>query len=1791
MNPTIDIVRAELERIFSLDEMTSMSQRLLSLDPEEVGGSSAKATFAKALTERCLEDDRFDALIDVLLASRLAVDPRVRDAASLSGRDEVPVGQAIGPFTVTRKIGEGPLGIVYLVDHEGVEGVLKVLKREACRDRRAVQRFLTANRMVAALDQIGLPMGLEAGESGGSFWIRYDHEDAQPLSVRFGRTGPVPIGELRPILRGILEPLAAMHRARIAHGDLKLENVLVGRESPPQVTLIDFGTDRLRQGAAVANGHSGVLAVFGSPKTIAPEQVRGQRADAASDVYAFGAMMYELLSGSPVFGFDSATDAAFAHLNEIPEPPSVRGPRGLVARDVDAMVLSLLAKDPAKRPRDASVLLDMIEAVGRGPASIRAPAMSFSEDDLTVLVDSLIAAPDDPEAAAALEDAVDQGADPAAVAEGFEIAARGVAGDGEETVVVRKNLLRQAARIFDASAGDKERAEAAYQAVLDLDAEDPTSHIELEAVRKALGKYGDVVESLIARSESAAPGQDRARIFAEIGRLCAYHLDDPDQGILAYARALCETPLQRDLADEIERLAEGKPPLWNEVLATVTEGIHNGALSSAERSKLLAYAGRWYEDKLGRPDLAQMAFRQILATDAESDEAHDGLTRICRHAQQWPELVTALLARADAAAGSPRSRDFRAEAAEVLAQKLNDSTRASEIYKRVLDEDPGHLQAAEGMSRIAEAAGDYKTLASVLDGRAESESGHGKAQTLVSAGEVYEQNLEDVKEAEARYQAALAADPNEMEALRGLDRIYNRAGRYRELLENFEKQIAQSGTPRQKVNVYERMAVLYDEEFLDHARAAECLEEILAIDPANESALSKLPRFYRVLGEWDALEKLYERHARTTSDDKRRLELLMQRGRVLAENVGSPDRATEVYELALSIDPEHKGALEALARLRAQTGDAEAALKAIETLAGSATTAQARGEQWLRAAKLLEDRGDHDGAIERYKLAVEANPTDTSAAAALRNAYAERGDATGVVVLIESELSRTEGKVARARLYGELARVQRDKLHDDEEAESNAKAAIDLDPTNADAHLVLGDIAFEAERYVEASKHLEPLAARAMSLPQEDAVRVLVRFAEAFGRGVLASRGTAASAAPSQSSLATGQPRLAQAVDTLEKIAADDADALGRVARILFECGDLPVARRLYQTLLDAHGDDLPAASRADAQWRLGESLRRLGELGEAVDLLRAAADTDPNSAQPLNALARVYEQTGDWEEFVRTKRRRLEMAAGAERFELLMEIGDAEFKRLGDRQRAAKTYLAALDERPDDRKLLTKMMELFTEEKDWASLVEVVLRLADFVDDPKQRAKYMHTAAKVTARQLGEVDKAIGYYARTLESDPTLAKATDEAIELYRQKGDFDGVERLLNTQLEQAKRAQDTGRMVQVLDHLGELYAKSLNEPELAIDAYEAAQAFEPEAKERTEVLAELYASDVTKYLDKAVKAQAEILARNPMRAESYKLLRRLYTESRRPDPAWCLCQALSVLGLAEADEERFYQRFRADNAAPAQDVLSEQDWVLRLAHEDSDPIVTHIFAHIQPTIIRARTQSLEALGYDPAYRLELAEQPYAVCQTLHYAGGVLGFEPPPVFQNPNDPAGLGFVHAHTPAIVLGRAAFEGEIPNQSLAFIAGRHLTYFRPGYYVRHLVPTGTGLKGWLFAAIKHCVPQFPIAQELQGQVTEALTYMQRDFQGVQREILASLVSKLLQSGGAIDLKKWVAAIDLTADRAGLVLAHDLAVARDVIGATDDASSVPSKERIKEVVLYSVSTPYLELREKLAITVDS
>ena len=1806
----LDILRGELERLFTLEELTSLTERLLGLDPAEVGGATAKGSFARALAERCYDGDRLDALVDVVLLERREVDPRIRDLHALLAKEEVlSAGKVFGPFTIEKKIGESAQAIVYQARRDDGLCALKVLRREAARDRRAVQRFLTANRVAATVKQGGLPRKLEAGElPDGTAWVAYEWVEAQTLAARFAKSGPSHVNELKEILRGVLEPLAALHKAGLAHGDLKLENVIVGRGpvadgSEPSVVLIDAGTDRLRAPRATRGERPGFLALFGSPKTIAPEIARGKAGDARADVYAFGAMLYELLVGKPPFSAENTTDAVIAHLIEEPELPSERAPGGWVTRDIDDFVLSLLQKDSALRPRDAQALLEPLQSLGRASTAMRAASV-ITDERVEDLVDALIAAPGDTEAALALDNAIDEGASPQVVAEAFEMAADSANAEslGDDWLESAKGLLYRAARIFDTRAKNKERAEKVYEKIVALDPKDEVGWSALEEVRRGLGKYEAIVEMLLQRSDEAGSAEERARALAEIGRICGTELDDPDQALVAYARALCETPLEEDYAREIERLAGANAERWKETLEAIAEGTKNEALSSTERNALLGWAGRWYDQRLGRADTALLAYQQIVASDPANEAASEGLASIYRRAQQWPELAALLLTQADAAVNPSKGRDRKTEAAELFETKLNDVQRARDLYAAVLAEDPGHTKAGDALARIAERTGDFDTLIALLERRAEARRGAERIPVLAKLAEVYEDQKNDLVEATRRYEAVLAIEPTNLEALKGLDRVYNRTGRYKELLENLERQVDGAATPRQKITLWERIAALHDEEFLDHESAAYALESILAIDPANDAALTALARHYRALDRWDDVAKLLARHAEVLGEGPRVVEILAARAKVLAEQIGSPERAMRAYEQVLELSPDHAGALEALAQLRELTGDAHAALTAIEALAAKAATPELKAEQFLRAARLLESRGDKDGAIERYQAALEANPRDPAAALALRQAWTSRGDATSVVGLIERELTHADGDLAKGRLHGELARLFRDELKDDAKAEAAAKRAIDLDPTNADALIVLGDIAFENERFLEAARAYEPIIGRASSLLSRDAARVLVNFMESFGRSytaanlsglvvVLRLRAPATRPPLSRPPVAASHPRMLAAVDALQRVAPDDMDALTRVARVVFDYGDPRGSIAIHRDLLDRAGDDLSTSDRAEALYRLGESARRAEDFDTALAALEEAAELDQSSPLALQSLAWLYETRSDWENVVRAKKKRLEVAPGSERFDLLLEIGDIFFSKLEDRMRASKTYVAALEERPDDRKLLTKLMQLYSEEKDWARLVDVVLRLADFVEDPKQRAKYMHTAAIVSSRQLGETDQAIAFYERALEFDPTLTKALDESIELRKTKGDHEKVEKLLNVRLDRAKTAGDRAVIVKTLDELGALYQKFLGEPEMAIDAYEAAQAFDPEERTRAERLAELYASDVKQYLDKAVRAQTQMLRKNPYRVESYKLLRRLYTEAKKADPAWCVCQALSVMNLAEPDEERFYRRHRADGAAQAQAALGEPDWTDRLASADLDPLLTKIFAMIQPTITRTRTPTLQSLGYDPAYAIDTSQHPYPVSQTLYYAQGVLGLPAPLVFQNPNDPGGLGFLHAHTPAVVLGRAAFEAQVTPQAMAYVAGRHLTYFRPGYYVRHLVPTGTGLKAWLFAAVKMSVPQFPVTPDLQGQVGEAMAAMQADFQGVQREKLASLVSKLLQGGGALDLKKWVTAIDLTADRAGFVLAHDLAVSTEVMRATEDGASVPVKERMKEIVLFSVSEEYFALRDKLQIRIDS
>lgn len=1767
-----DILRAELERLFELDELLTLSRDVLGFDPEQLGGTAAKGSFAHALTDHAVEADAVEALCDAVLGSKTDVNPKIAQlrVGGLPFDEELRPGSTLGELTIVRKLGEGRLGISYLAKQGDKEIRLKVLRREATRDRRGLHRFLTVSRLIGSTEHPGLPKHLTAGQIGDRHAVAHDFVEGQPLAVRISRTGPMHINEARPLLRGVLDALRVIHGRHLAHGDLRLENIIVYRNADGQqhAVVVDAGSDRLR---ARARGQGELFSTVGSPKTVAPEQIKGLPSDPRSDVYSFGCVLYEILCGKPAFGAGTAIQTAIGHMTETPTPPSSVAPRGWITKEIDDWVLSLLEKDPDKRPKAAGDLIEALETLGR--SAVAKKESKISDAELDKRIEAMVADPVDEDAAVALEAAVEEGAPPERVAEAFNMAADGIeAGEDKDKREAKKSLLFRAARLFENQAKDLEKAEAMYVQLVELDPTDDIATTALEDARKQLGKYEELIEMLLARTEKAESPTERARAYAEIGRLYVSEIEDPEQAVVAYTQAFCVDPTQSSYADEIEKLAGQNTERWNEVLSTAMQAVRE-ELPQETKNPLLVRMGRWYNDRLSRPDLALPAYQTVIATEPANDAALEGMTQIYRKAQQWPELVMVLARRADAAATPARGRDLRTEAAEILEIQLSDTGRARDLYEQVLVDDPGHEKAGDALARIYERGGDFAGYVKLLEHRADALRGEERLKVLCRIADIYEDNLKDENEAVRRLVSVLSEDPKNLDALRALDRLYSKQGRFQDLLGNLAAQIQLAATPRQKITLWERIAGIHDEEFLNHEKAAEAWEHVLEVDPAHEGALTALARHYRALDRWEEVAATYEKRLKITTDDKQQLELCLGVGRVLMEQVGSPERAMKAYERALAIDPEHPGALEALAQMRESAGDADAALSAIEALAEKASTKEAKAEQYLRAAKILESRGDRDGAIERYKLALDANPSDAGTAQSLREAYLTRGDVNAAIQLLDREINAIDGDRAKAKLAAEMAVLYRDRLKDDKRAEEAAKRAVSFDPTSLHGLMLLGDIAFENKRFLEAAKHYSLIADRADSLDKKDATRVLERYVDTLSQ--------------------TGSTEQALApMDTLLRIAPDDFDAIGRVATVTFEHGSPARAAELYKDLLERFGKQQTGKDRALSLYRYGESLRKAGDLEKALAPLEESSELDPSLPEPLIALAAYWEAKEDWEKVLKVKNRHLDLCTGEERVQILMDMGDIASAKLNDRTRAAKSFVAALEDKPDDRRLLTKLMQLYSDEKDWGKLVDVVLRLADFVEEPKQRAKYLHTAAAVCSRQMGDVDRALELYQKVLELDPKMDKALGEAIELRREKGDFEGVERLLQRKLEQATAAKDRKLMLDTFTELGELYEKNLGWTDRAVDAYEAAQTLDPENRARQEKLGELYVSDPKKYMDKAVASQQVILRQNPFRAETYKQLRKLYTEVKDADAAWGLCQALYVLNLAEPDEERFFKRMRAETAAPAQMALSDDDWLALVMHTDADALLTSVFALIEPAVIVARGQPFEALGFDRRYAIDLARHPYPMSQTLYYAAGVLGMEPPPVFQNTNDPGGLSYLHAYQPSIVLGNAALSAEVPPQAAAFIAARHITYFRPGMYVRHLIPSGTGLKAWLFAAIKLIAPQFPVAAELEGPVVEAMQALERSLHGQARDQLARIVSKLLQSGGAVDLKRWVSGVDMTADRAGFVCAHDLETAVEIIKASDESSSaVPPTERVKELVLYAVSEPYFKLRKKLKVTIDS
>ena len=285
----------------------------------------------------------------------------------------------IGRYAIHRKLGEGGMGIVYAAHDDRLERTIALKTLTAPPDDpSARQRLWREARAAASVNHPNICQIYEVGEDGGRLFIAMELLEGEALAERL-RHGPLSTAEAVPIALGILAALAALHARGIVHRDLKPSNVFLTAHG---VKLLDFGLARLEPGEALGAtaGLTRTGVVMGTPRYMAPEQVAGEAIDARTDLFAAGAILFEMLAGRPAFS--GRTILEVLHATQYEQPPALTGSPAIAA--VDRLIRRAMAKRPAERPASADAMAEELRSIS-GVQSGAAPALAHAFTRLVVL--------------------------------------------------------------------------------------------------------------------------------------------------------------------------------------------------------------------------------------------------------------------------------------------------------------------------------------------------------------------------------------------------------------------------------------------------------------------------------------------------------------------------------------------------------------------------------------------------------------------------------------------------------------------------------------------------------------------------------------------------------------------------------------------------------------------------------------------------------------------------------------------------------------------------------------------------------------------------------------------------------------------------------------------------------------------------------------------------------------------------------------------------------------------------------------------------------------------------------------------------------------------------------------------------------------------------------------------------------------------------------------------------------------------------------------------------------------
>ncbi|MCC6872694.1 MAG: tetratricopeptide repeat protein, partial [Sandaracinaceae bacterium] len=843
--------------------------------------------------------------------------------------------------------------------------------------------------------------------------------------------------------------------------------------------------------------------------------------------------------------------------------------------------------------------------------------------------------------------------------------------------------------------------------------------------REALGEHAALPALFDAEIALTPSPAARARLLEDKARVLEARLNEPARALAVYREALAHDPGNVRILKAIER-GHRRDRAWAELAATYGE-LANAVEEPGLKAVWIAMRAHLVETRLGDPASAAALYELALSTDPHAAASLAHVKRLAATQGRWQTVVAALRKEHQLCGDERARRSLLETIARIEEKRLGDLDAAARTMEealashgddRFLLRELARLRTAQGRPPVAPLA----RLVEKLDAADEL------ASVSHRIGRLFEQELGDPERARPWYERGLGADPSHGPSALALARLYEARQDRASLLRVWTVRASAIVDAGERAELYHRMGNLLETRLGRADDAAAHHAHAHALDATHHESFLALCRLHAAAGRWYDLAELYERAIDRAAHDAEAIAWLFRLGAVYEDHLGELGGALAAYERILERDPDHLGALHAVARAAERAGHHE---RVVEALAAEARLAgEARRAQLLHRAAVLRatQLGDRSGAKRTLEDVLAFAPAHAPTLRTLAELASNEGQWDRHVELSTRLLPLQRDPKENSRLQYRIGEVHETQRGDAAAAIAAYRRALELDPDLELARAALAALlertgAFEdlAAALEEQRSRLKDPAARA---------RAATELGELY-----------------ESRLGDRERALASYERALEDAPGHRA-ALDARERLLTGSGDVQrLALALHQEAASARDE----FSKTQTSLRAGLVIAEQAG-GAAMRALRPILVAQPSHVGALLAVEQVYRDADDVAGLASTYERIADSVRDAKA--VGGALSELTVSRAALAQDTAEVQRRILGLDAGDARALEHLAVAAAREGDFAAEVAMLTELTRVARDPALAAAYRCRAGEILLLA-GDARGALSAYRAALAGDP----------------------------------------------------------------------------------------------------------------------------------------------------------------------------------------------------------------------------------------------------------------------------------------------------------------------------------------------------------------------------------------------------------------------------------------------------